>query len=237
MFDYDINSNSLIVVNATPRQMYDIEQAVEMYDLPTEYDESLMLKRRVELVRIKYSRASTIAAAVKDAYRDLLSQTDEAFQTNNGGEENGSRATTSSKRAVWSVIHYGGPGDGSPGAKKTPQVPTKFDGALSIGVDDVANVIIVSARDELFDSVRTLIAQLDEEARPQTTVAVHRLGNSMKSEELQSTLAQILGQPWVGNRPDPAAQQQQRGGDDRRRREEWRRRNRGRGDRGGGNRN
>jgi hypothetical protein len=98
-------------------------------------------------------------------------------------------------------------------------------------------VIIVSARDELFDSVRTLIAQLDEEARPQTTVAVHRLGNSMKSEELQSTLAQILGQPWVGNRPDPAAQQQQRGGDDRRRREEWRRRNRGRGDRGGGNRN
>lgn len=221
-FDWDQNGNALIVINATPRQWYEIKNVVAMYDLPTEYDPSLMLKRRTELIRIKYSRASTIADAVKDAYRDLLSQSDEALQSENNGE-NGQR-TTLSRTRYWSIIRYGGPGDGTPGDQESKQLPARFDGALSLGVDDIANVIIVSAREELFDSVRMMIRQLDEEAKPETTVAVHRIGGALDSEQLQETLANLLGTPWVGNRPEQAQQQRDNRRDDERRRQRDRRR-------------
>jgi hypothetical protein len=89
-------------------------------------------------------------------------------------------------------------------------------------------VIVVSATEELFDSVSTLIRQLDEQAKPQTTVAVERIGGGVQTAELQSTLAEILGRPWVGNRPDATAQQAQPNNDrrdrDERRRREWRQR-------------
>ena len=230
-FDYENRSNAVLVANANPRQLREIERLIEIYDQP--YDERLVVRRQTEPIKIRYSRASTIAAALKDAYRDLLSQRDAVF---NSGEEDNNRVPVGSQ--YWSIIRYGGNGDGQPGTRKTEQVPARFDGALAIGVDEISNMIIVSASEEIFDSVVSLIRKLDEEARPQTTVAVHRVAGALNAEELQQALSEALGQPWLGGQP-PAAQQpnanQAQNGENReqdRRRDGGERRDRGRDRRG-----
>ncbi len=87
------------------------------------------------LIRIHYSRAEVIEQAVKDAYRDFLSQNDKAFQRNDengrkGSEEKFDRSSSNRK--------------------------------ISIGVDKVTNIMIVSAEGEDFlNVICDVIEQLD----------------------------------------------------------------------------
>ena len=63
-------------------------------------------------------------------------------------------------------------------------------------------MLIVSVQEELFDNVVTMVRQLDEEARPRTTVQVHRVSGRIDAKSLQKALSQALGTPWPGGRPE-----------------------------------
>lgn len=196
---YDPPTNSILVANASPSQLYEIEQLINEYDQPTSTDS--IKSRRTSVVKIHYSRASTIAAAIKDVYRDLLSSKDKEFDSKDKkGQGSGSESVT--------VIRYDRSGGSDDGGQKTVPSKVGFEGALSIAPDDIANVLIVSAQEgAVFESVVEMIHALDEEARPRTAIEVHRVSGNISPKALQKALADSLGTPWPGGRPEkPEAQ-------------------------------
>jgi type II secretory pathway component GspD/PulD (secretin) len=196
LITYDTASNTILTANASPRQLWEVGELIEEYDRPASSDS--IKSRRTAAVKIRYSKASVIATALKDVYRDLLSSRDREFQSGDKKEQaaNQERVT---------VIRYGGMGgdEGGEGKRATP-VKLGFEGALSVGVDEIANVIILSVQEELFDDVVAMVRQLDEEARPRTTVQVHRVSGRIDPKSLQKALSEALSKPWPGGRPEKA---------------------------------
>ncbi|MGD9633135.1 MAG: secretin N-terminal domain-containing protein [Pirellulales bacterium] len=191
---WDPPSNSILVANASPSQLHEIEQLINEYDQPASADSTKT--RRTEVVKVQYSRASKIAAAIKDVYRDLLSSKDKEFDSNDRKQQGSSRESVT-------VIRYNS-ANSNDGPKKSAPLKVGFEGALSIGADDVSNVLLVSAQEEIFDGVVAMIHSLDEEARPRTTVQVHRVSGVIDAKNLQKALSEALGKPWLGDRPEQA---------------------------------
>ena len=198
--DYDIASNTILVANASPSQLREIKMLIEKYDQPSSADDAK--SRRTEAVKIKYSRAKVIAAALKEVYRDLLSQRDKEFETDEKKGGGSNKETTT-------IIRYGrGTGGDDDSPKRTSPIKVGFQGALSVGVDDISNTIIVSVQEELMDSVLEMIHALDEAAKPETTVAVHSVDSTISAEALQRALSEALGSPWVGGKPEKPYQEE-----------------------------
>jgi hypothetical protein len=221
---WDPPSNSILVANASPSQLYEIEQLIKEYDQPASADSTKTRVTRV--IKVRYSRASKIATAIKDVYRDLLSSKDKEFDSNERKEQGSTRESVT-------VIRYGGGNTGAGDAnKKSAPLKVGFEGALSIGADDVSNVLLVSAQEEIFEGVAEMIHRLDEEARPQTTVQVYRVSGGIDARHLQKALEESLGTPWLGGRPEekagaqPADENRNRDNDRRRRRDRNRNENR-----------
>ena len=99
------------------------------------------------------------------------------------------------------VINYGG---GSPDSESDRPSPIKvgFDGALSLGADDVSGVLIVSAQKGIFDKIVRMVRELDAEAAPKTTVQVHHLNGNVSAEAIQKAIDKTVGKAWLGNRPE-----------------------------------
>jgi type II secretory pathway component GspD/PulD (secretin) len=226
MISWDTPSNTILVANYTPSQLKEIEQLISEYDKPAPEDS--VRTRRTAWIKVKYSKASTIADSIKQVYRDLLSSKDKEFDR--GGDE---RNRGQSQERV-TVFRYGSGGD--EGGKRPTPMKVGFEGALSIGADDISNMILVSVQEELYPSVVAMIKALDEEAAPKTTVEVHRVTGSVTAEALQKAIEKAMSKPWPGGRPEgqQATQGGQgRGGDGERRRgdgEGRRDRRRGNGD-------
>jgi type II secretory pathway component GspD/PulD (secretin) len=218
-FIWDTATNSVLVQNASPAQIQTIDELVKIYDQPPAEDS--IRQRKTEIIQIQYSSAQDIATAVKEVYRDLLSSKDKEFQTREG-ERGGPRRQE---------IYYRFPGMGDSKSKGTKMA---FEGALSVGVDNISNTLIISAEEAILENIRLIVKQLDEEARPDTVVQVHRITGSLDSEELEQALSTALSQPWPGGKPQNAGGQNGRGGG-RNGRGGWNGggdRGRGRGDRG-----
>ena len=195
---YNSVTNSIVVTNAAPAQLKEIERLIEVWDQPP-LDE-VILQRRTGMVKVRYSRASTIAAALKDVYRDLLSTRDKEFDTEK--DKGGGFATEKLTQIEYSgaeASHYGV----STPTQKTKAIETKFSGALSIGVDELANMLVISADSELYASVVDMIQKLDDQARPKTTVQVVRVG--VPAGPLREALDDALDRPWPGGKPESQA--------------------------------
>jgi type II secretory pathway component GspD/PulD (secretin) len=195
-FVSDSDSNSIIVVGADPAQLRTIEELIAVYDVPESKDSAAV--RKIELVQIHYSKAKTIADAVKDVYRDLLSANDPALQNQNGkdNKNNNTRTTT-----INYVDNFGS------GDDKKPDLPMKFKGLLSIGVDELSNTLVVSAADNLVDNVVETIEALDEAAKPQVNrMRVLKVNRHIDANELQKRLKSLVTKPVP---PQQKQQQQQ----------------------------
>jgi len=166
-FVADLDTNTVLVQNADARQLAQIEQIIQFYDQPPPQDSESV--RVTEIFRIRYSKASQVAAAVKEVYRDLLSP-DENRRDNRGG--------------ILLLL------DGGQGDARTP----RFKGLLSIGVDDLSNTLLVSAPVYLMNDIRKLIQELDQAAEPvQETVEVIQLGPGVSAESVRRSLGDLLG--------------------------------------------
>ncbi|MCA9240710.1 MAG: hypothetical protein KDA37_10940, partial [Planctomycetales bacterium] len=191
-FLYIVQTNSVIVANATPQQLDTIEKLIDIWDQPPR--ESDVRNRRTGMVKVNYSSPTKIATALKEVYRDLLSSRDKEFQT----EENksGSGYTT----AKTTQVEFAGVDQSDGPVTTTKPIKVRFDGALSIGVDEVSGMLLISATTEIYDGVVRMIHLLDEEARPNNTIAVHRV-NSGNVESVKQALAATAGAVWVGGKP------------------------------------
>jgi type II secretory pathway component GspD/PulD (secretin) len=200
MITWDTGSNTILAANASPTQLREIEALIKEYDKPAPADS--VRTRRTALIKIKYSKASEIAEALKEVYRDLLSSKDKEF-------DQGDQQRRGSSQERVTVIRYG---DGSGSSKRPSPVKVGFEGALSVGVDDISNTILISVQEELYESVVAMVDKLDQEAAPNTVVRVHRVNGNVSAEAIRETINDAVGRPWIGGRPDPDA----RGGGGRR---------------------
>ncbi len=194
MITWDTPSRTILVANASPSQLHEIKLLVDEYDRPAPEDS--VKSRRTATIKIRYSKASVIAAALKDVYRDLLSSRDKEFQSGDKKEQRASQERVT-------VIRYGN--ESGDGDKRSAPVKVGFEGALSVGVDDISNTLIVSVQEELFEDVVRMVQQLDEEAAPKTTVVVHRVASPVNPASLQKAISDALSEPWPGGRPEKQA--------------------------------
>ncbi|WP_153558358.1 secretin N-terminal domain-containing protein [Roseimaritima sediminicola] len=196
-FVSDDDTNTVIVTGATKEQLQTIGELIELWDVPEPVNKRRA--RYTRLVPVQYSRAEKIAETVKDAYRDLLSSNDKAFQQGQGrGGGQGGQQQNMPDRA------RGGNGSElvDQGGKEGGGSDFTFKGKLSVGVDEVGNTLLVSAEGEpLLELVVDMIRQLDEAARPQGDVQVHRAVGSINIESLEAALQAFTDEP-IGRRPN-----------------------------------
>jgi type II secretory pathway component GspD/PulD (secretin) len=182
----DAETNSILVQGADAKQLQQINKLVDFYDKPaTQKTES---KRITEAIHLEHTKAKVVADAVKEVYRDLLSEKDKAFQ---GGNKQNERNF---------FFYDEGEGDG----KSEGKAP-RFKGLLSIGVDELSNTLIVSAPQFLYKDVRAMILDLDKAAEPTADVKVIQLGAGLRGPEIQSTLTDILNGKKSGGGASKAA--------------------------------
>lgn len=194
MITYDRPSNSILVANASPNQLKEIDQLIEEFDKPARGDSVEI--RQTAAIKIKYSRPSVIAAAVKEVYRDLLSSKDKEFDRANKKDER-------SLAERMTVISYGGGSQQSEsGNERSSPMKIGFDGALSLGADDVSGVLIVSAQKVIFNDIVKMVEELDEQAAPRTTVQVYHTNGNISVKSLQETVNRAVGSAWLGQRPE-----------------------------------
>lgn len=201
----DDRSSTILVANATSAQLKEIGKLIETWDRKPSTDR--IYNRRTVTLKLRYAKASNVVSSLKEVYRDLLSRGDKEFDT----EE---KKASGSIYSYLTQIHYG---DG----EMTDPAFIGFDGLLSLGADDAANVVIVSAREEVFGSVIDAIRQLDEQSRPTQSVQVLSLANSGASEDVRRALMRALD---AGRETSDRERSRDRGGDERRSRGDSRRR-------------
>lgn len=181
-FISDDDTNTILVQGASPEQLATIADLIEVYDTPPASDSESA--RRTEVVAIRYSKAMVVAEAVKDAYRDLLSDRDKALSNKPQQQKSESR---------YSYTYVFGDEEGE---RKAP----KFKGYLSIGIDELSNTLIVSAPEFLFRDISRLIKDLDEAAKPTDAVQVVHLGEGVSAALVQETLSRMLGEKATGGK-------------------------------------
>ncbi len=191
MITYDPPSNSILAANASPTQATEIEQLISEFDQPPPTNS--VEKRMTMPIKIVYSKPTIIAAAVKEVYRDLLSSRDKEFDR---GDQKDKRA--SAERVT--IIDYPGSSDNS--NDRPSPVKVGFDGALSLGADDVSGVLLVSAQQGVFKDIVNMVHELDQQAAPKNTVKVFRLDGNISAQSLQKALDSTVGNAWLGNRPE-----------------------------------
>jgi len=180
----DVDDNTVLVKDADPDQLRVIEELIAEFDRPEPMDSENL--RQEGLFQIRYSKASVIAATLKEVYRDLLSPNDKAFESKKGQDRNN----------FFDYV-FGHSGLGSD--DKIERAP-KFKGLLSVGVDDLSNTLWVSAPVYVYRRVELKIRELDEAARPAVSrVGVIRLGQGVTADGLEEALARIIAEPSAGS--------------------------------------
>ncbi|MDQ3329340.1 MAG: hypothetical protein M3552_01595 [Planctomycetota bacterium] len=163
----DEDSRTILVQGASPEQLETIADLIEIYDTPISQNSGDL--RITKLFHIKHAQAETIANAVKDVYRDLLSSNDKALQA--GQNAQGEKPPVA-ERSYTYVLGGGGDEKG-----KEPEAPIKFKGLLSIGIDKDSNTLVISASTSLLGEVGKLIESLDLAAKEKEAVSVVRTGS------------------------------------------------------------
>ena len=193
LIDYDIRTNSIFVSNASAAQLREIEELIGDFDKPPAKDR--VKARRNASIKVNYSKASIIAAALKEVYIDLLTTRNKEFDAGDG-----KRQTSGSSTSYLTDVRFGEKSVG--GDDKPTRMGLAFNGELSIGVDDISNNILISCQEELFDGVVSMIHKLDEESAGDMSIVVQPLSGTYKGAELQKTMADTVGKPWLGSRPE-----------------------------------
>lgn len=167
LIDVDTRTNRLIIQNATARQMRIIDEFVPTLDQPAPDDERLIRKQRV--YRFQYRRAADVLLVIKDVYRDLLSVTDRAFASNSSTT---TRPTGYNRNLAASAVN------------------PEYAGILSVGVDEEANLLVLSGPGYLLEEISELAKSIDtpSDARAMSVVPFNNFPTDPKTKEALSKL-------------------------------------------------
>ncbi len=181
----DPDTNTIVVNGADAEQLQTIDELIELWDVPEPVNKRKT--RFTRLVAIQFGKAGKVAETVKDAYRDLLSSNDKAFQQQNqdqGLGRNGGRNQPPRNRNGNGSDLVDTKGSGESGGSDFT-----FKGKLSVGIDEIGNTLLISAEGEpLLDLVCDMISQLDEASRPSGDVQVIRLSGGISEQSLEAAL-------------------------------------------------
>lgn len=189
-FISDNFTSTILVRDADAKQLQTIEDLIKIYDVPEPSDSRSM--RVTTIFRLEHARATSVAAAVKDVFRDLLSSNDKALEKNDkDGQRQGSGGLVTFL-----------PG----GAKKEgedEEEPIRFKGLLSIGIDESSNTLIVSSAGTLMDTISEMIESLDRAADSSSVVQVIKVDKSVDLSLIQERLKELMktAQPQPGQQP------------------------------------
>jgi type II secretory pathway component GspD/PulD (secretin) len=175
----DMDTNSILVQGADAQQLTTIEELIKVYDQPVPSD--AQTARVSAVVAIRYSKAETVAEAVKEVYRDLLSSNDKSLAAGPDQRNRPENRTTY-------IFNEGGEG------AEPERTQVTFKGKLSIGVDNVTNTLLVSTEGEnLLKNVTEMIKTLDEAAKPLSSVSVVPLSGAVNADRVRKVLGAVLG--------------------------------------------
>jgi type II secretory pathway component GspD/PulD (secretin) len=169
-------TSTILVQGADRSQLETIEQLIKIYDQPEASDSRSL--RMTKIFPIKHSRAMIISTAIKDVFRDLLSSNDKALGKK---KEDG-------KPADNFYTYLAG------AQEEDAESPVKFEGLLSIGVDEYSNTLIVSSTAGLLETIGQIIENLDQAAAPQQKgYKVVPLSSKINPALLQKRLQTLFG--------------------------------------------
>lgn len=194
----DRDTQTILVQGANQDQLRMIQDIINIYD--REQSTEGHARRLTKIFQLKYGKAKVLAEAVKDVYRDLLSENDKSMQEGRGGP-NGKKDEKPSAPS-YTYIYGGNKGGTGGGEDDKKEQPIKFKGLLSIGTDESSNILIVSATEGLLLNVGQIIEALDEAAKPNASMRVVQIDSRVNPKILQQKLHSILG-------PKPAPQGKQ----------------------------
>jgi hypothetical protein len=191
----DWDTNTIIVVGATAKQLEMVKELMKIYDKSTPPDPQA--GRHTRPVTLKYNKAKIVAEAVKEVFRELLSTKDRALQNPN------------EKKApsMGTTIFYDAPSSSDTTEKRTQ---VTFNGRLSIGIDEHSNTLLVSTDGgDLMRRVMDLITALDEASKPaRTQLKVVQLGAGMSDSVSRKALAKALQERLNPQQPNQQQQNQ-----------------------------
>ena len=173
----DEDSGSILLIDAAPDQVKMAEELIALYDTPEAQETPVV--RVTRLVQVQHGQVRPIADTLRDVYRDLLSSADAA-----------SSSSTSGRRRklldpLYSLLNSRGEQVGTP--------PVKYRGQLAIGIDEYSSSIVISAPEELANSVAETVEALDQAAlatRPR--VQIYKMRKGVETSEVQRKLLQAL---------------------------------------------
>ncbi len=188
-FISDNFTSTILVRDADARQLKTIEELIAIYDVPEPADSRSM--RETTIFRLKNARASVVAAAIKDVFRDLLSSNDKALESNDKSQR------PSSSGLVTFL----------PGSSKKEgeddEEPIRFKGLLSIGIDDTSNTLIISSAGSLMETVTELVEALDEAADTSSVVQVMQVDKSVDVKLIEERLRKLMESQLSPKGPQP----------------------------------
>ncbi|MFG0267581.1 MAG: secretin N-terminal domain-containing protein [Rhodopirellula sp. JB055] len=200
------DTGTLIVTGATGQQLQTIEELIRLWDVPEPVNPRKV--RYTKLIHIQYGRASKIAETVKDAYRDLLSSNDKAFQGGGKGGNRGGQQNASNRESGTGL-------EDSESGKDGGGQDFSFNGKLSMGVDEVGNTLLISAEGEsLLDLIAEMVDKLDVAAKPGGDVEIINLSGGVSAEAIQQALAALGVESDTRPSGDRASNDRQRDNND-----------------------
>ena len=198
-FISDNFTSTILVRDADTKQLETIEDLIGIYDVPEPSDTRSM--RVTTIFRLDHARASSVAAAVKDVFRDLLSSNDKALEA----DDKGQRAASSG------LVTFLPRGPSSGDSSEDEEEPIRFKGLLSIGIDDSSNTLIVSSAGSLMDTIGEMIESLDKAADSASVVQVVKVDKSVDLALIQERLRSLMQPTAPPNGLQPGQQPGQPG--------------------------
>jgi type II secretory pathway component GspD/PulD (secretin) len=173
----DSVTNTILVQNADPSELVEIERLIEIYDEGVRPDSNSV--RVTKKLAFQYTTAKEVAEVIKDVFRDLLSPNDKSMTR--GGPQ---QQQTEQARSMFGNTYIFGDGE-----KDTAR---KFKGLLSMGIDERSNTLIVSAPQDLMKIISEIASELDDSARQtRGVVQVLQVGGSIEAGGLQKVLSSV----------------------------------------------
>ncbi|MFO1002579.1 MAG: secretin N-terminal domain-containing protein [Planctomycetaceae bacterium] len=189
-FISDNFTSTILVRDADVKQLQTIEDLIKIYDVPEPSDSRSM--RVTTIFRLEHAKATSVAAAVKDVFRDLLSSNDKALEKD---DKNGQR------QGSGGLVTFLPGGEKKEGEDE--EEPIRFKGLLSIGIDESSNTLIVSSAGTLMDTISEMIESLDRAADSSSVVQVIKVDKSVDLSLIQERLKELMksAQPQPGQQP------------------------------------
>ncbi|HEV3003865.1 MAG TPA: secretin N-terminal domain-containing protein, partial [Pirellulales bacterium] len=180
-FVADAVTNTILVQGADAAQLEEIESLIRSYD--TAEAPNAESVRRTSRVKLRYAKAKEVAELVKDVYRDLLSPNDKALQGNMPPQQQQQQKPQSENFMLGMMSYL------TDDPTKSASVP-RFKGLLSVGVDERANGVVISAPQVVLIEVLAMVKQLDTDAKTtRGVIRVRKLGDGGIAKLLEQVIA------------------------------------------------